>query len=148
MDPLFVGHPAPCFVSWFAWKGDGTATPDLFTGSGIVCDHDTSFRPTLWAATPTGNHLAVGNNRAGTVASWIHLVIKNLGFPNDLSRCCIEADGKIVVGGIDNKSVIDCDVSIGARVPTDHLVDVFWKVSPIGPFQVTRDGIDCLDHII
>ncbi len=50
---------------WLGWSPSCARTPDFFAGAGVMRDDDTGLGPTLGAATPAGNHLAVGDDRPG-----------------------------------------------------------------------------------
>ena len=80
--------------------------------------------------------------------SWIDLVVEDLRLPHECARRGIERKDVIVVGGVYDGVAVDGDVPVYADEAAEVVIDVIRNLALVFPFEVTSDGVDCMNDVV
>ena len=81
------------------------------------------------------------------MSGWSDPIIKNLCFPCEFTGNRIKTDCIVVVCGVDDEAVVNCNIAVVTCVAADVFIDVFWKTSLVCPDQVASLGVDGMDRV-
>ena len=148
MPPLLERHVAPRFVPRLAGRRDQPRPPQFLAGFRVVRRDDAGKRPAARIAAPTGDHLAVGDDRPRGLVGRVHLVVENLRLPDHLARLGVQGEDVIVHAGVDDQLAVDGDVAVDVEHRADHVVGkIIRPFAVVLPEQVAGHRIDRLDDV-
>ena len=148
MLPFLERNASPGLVAELARTRDEAAAPQLFAGRGVVRDDDAGVRASLRRAAPAGDHLAVGDDRAGGLVGRVDGVVEHHRLPRHLAGPRVDRDHPVVRRAVEEVVAVDGDVAVGVDQAADHVVgQVVGTLAAVLPDQVAAHRVDRLDDV-